>query len=290
MSRIRTVKPEFWTSEQIVSCSFEARLLFIGIWNFSDDAGIHAASYIRLKGEIFPIDPCGVDDIKCWVNELISNNLLREYAVDDKLYWIVTGWKRHQKIERPTYRYPLPQSELVTIPDNSTTNRRHLDDLSTSHRLALDDNSMTTQRVIDDSSVTESNGMESNGKDKDICEVSTSPVTVSNNKLASTQETEVMQIFKHWQTVMNHPRSKLDNKRATKIKQALKLGYTLEELKLAIDGCSKDKFYMGDNDRNQRYDGIDLIFRDADHIDRFIRTANPVATTKGRSNIFAGVI
>jgi hypothetical protein len=30
---------------------------------------------------------------------------------------------------------------------------------------------------------------------------------------------------------------------------------------------------MGKNDRGQRYDSIDLILRDADHIDRFIANA-----------------
>ena len=56
MSRIRTVKPEFWTSEQIIACSPIARLLFIGLWNFCDDNGVHPASYIRLKAEVFPPD------------------------------------------------------------------------------------------------------------------------------------------------------------------------------------------------------------------------------------------
>jgi hypothetical protein len=39
MARIRTIKPEFWTDEKIVECSFEARLMFIGMFNFADDKG-----------------------------------------------------------------------------------------------------------------------------------------------------------------------------------------------------------------------------------------------------------
>lgn len=34
MARIRTIKPEFWTSEQVMGCAPLARLLFIGLWNF----------------------------------------------------------------------------------------------------------------------------------------------------------------------------------------------------------------------------------------------------------------
>ncbi len=115
MSRIRTIKPEFWTSEQVVSCSPIARLLFIGLWNFSDDNGVHPASYVRLKAEVFPVDNFSIEEVKCWIGELIANDLLREYAVENKVFWIVTGWKSHQRIDRPTYRHPLPLSELMCI-------------------------------------------------------------------------------------------------------------------------------------------------------------------------------
>ena len=40
MARIRTIKPEFWIDDVIVELPFETRLLFIGIWNFADDAGV----------------------------------------------------------------------------------------------------------------------------------------------------------------------------------------------------------------------------------------------------------
>ena len=49
MARIRTVKPEFWASEQVMECSPIARLLFIGLWNFCDDAGNHPLSEKTLR-------------------------------------------------------------------------------------------------------------------------------------------------------------------------------------------------------------------------------------------------
>ncbi|KKK60207.1 hypothetical protein LCGC14_3026700, partial [marine sediment metagenome] len=39
MARIRTVKPDFWTSEDVAAVSRNARLLFIGLLNFADDVG-----------------------------------------------------------------------------------------------------------------------------------------------------------------------------------------------------------------------------------------------------------
>jgi hypothetical protein len=74
MSRIRTIKPEFWTSEQVIACSSNARLLFVGLWNFCDDNGVHPASYIRIKAEVFPADNLDVNEIKNCVNELCRSD------------------------------------------------------------------------------------------------------------------------------------------------------------------------------------------------------------------------
>lgn len=110
MARIRTIKPEFWTSEQIAECSTTARLLFIGIWNFCDDHGLHPASVKRLKMEVFPSDSIADVAIEAMVQELQAAQLLNAYEVHGKGYWQVTGWEKHQKIEKPTYRHPLPNA------------------------------------------------------------------------------------------------------------------------------------------------------------------------------------
>ncbi|WP_435310660.1 hypothetical protein [Primorskyibacter sedentarius] len=108
MARIRSIKPEFWTSEQIVECSRDARLMFIGLWNFCDDNGIHPASARRIKMEIFPADDIDTSMIRRMLDELLANKLIRVYVVDDVQYIQVTGWAKHQKIDRPTYKYPQP--------------------------------------------------------------------------------------------------------------------------------------------------------------------------------------
>lgn len=278
MSRIRTIKPEFWSSEQTMDCSPIARLLFIGLWNFCDDNGIHPASPKRIKAEVFPGDNCSTADIIQWMNELIQNNLIQEYIAENKAYWIVTGWKKHQKIEKPTYRHPLPQSELKVIADHSMINQRKEDESLPNDRPSLDELSPT-----------EWNGVEGNGKEINICEVETSPVDdFKSNSSASTQE-----LFNYWQAAMNHPCARLDLKRQRAIEKAMKLGYSIEELKRAIDGCSKTPYNMGKNDTNQIYDDISLIFRDADHIERFMNNANGGNTTHGHHDVddlMAGVI
>lgn len=105
MARIRSVKPEFWSSEQVMECSPIARLLFIGLWNFCDDAGNHVASLRTIKAEIFPGDDIDSSNVRRLLDELVSNGLIVNYSAENKDFLHVTGW-HHQKIDRPTYKHP----------------------------------------------------------------------------------------------------------------------------------------------------------------------------------------
>ncbi|MDR6094921.1 hypothetical protein [Stenotrophomonas sp. SORGH_AS_0321] len=111
MARIRSIKPEFWSSEQVMECSPTSRLLFIGLWNFCDDAGNHVASAKTIKAEIFPGDDISSTDVQRMLDELSSNSLIAFYANGDKQYLHVTGWKKHQKIDRPTFKHPAYSSD-----------------------------------------------------------------------------------------------------------------------------------------------------------------------------------
>lgn len=120
--RIRTIKPEFWSSESITELTIPARLLFIGMWNFVDDAGNHPASAKTLKLLIYPNGEFTTEQVSEMVAEMITLGLVISYeGPDSKEYWHITGWARHQRIDRPNYRYPAP---------NSTNNRRILDEQS----------------------------------------------------------------------------------------------------------------------------------------------------------------
>lgn len=110
MARIRTIKPEFWTSEQIVACSANARLLFIGLWNFCDDGGRMPYSVKNIKMRIFPGDDISSESIRGMIAELSSSDLgmplVIIYEIEGKQYLQVTGWDKHQRIQRPSYQFP----------------------------------------------------------------------------------------------------------------------------------------------------------------------------------------
>jgi hypothetical protein len=92
--------------------------------------------------QVFPGDDFGVDAIEGWLVELETQGLLLRYECDGREYIAVTGW-HHQKIERPTNKYPAPPR-----PEK------------------FDEQSTSIRRAIDDRSPPEWNGMEWNGREK----------------------------------------------------------------------------------------------------------------------------
>ena len=102
MARYRTVKPEFWSNDQVLDLSIPARLAFIGMWNFCDDTGRHKASPKALRAEVFPGDDnMSVGAVHDLVVEMMEAGLVDEYQDAAGAYvWQVTGW-HHQKIDRP---------------------------------------------------------------------------------------------------------------------------------------------------------------------------------------------
>lgn len=116
MARIRTIKPDFWTDEKIVELAFEARLFFIGSWNFADDNGNLQRSAKKLKMQIFPADAIDCEPI---IQSLITHGLLTEYHVNGETFLHIKGFKQHQVINRPS-KTGLPSIENATTPARLT--------------------------------------------------------------------------------------------------------------------------------------------------------------------------
>lgn len=145
MARIRSIKPDFWTSEQVAECSPIARLLFIGLWNFCDDAGAHPASLKAIKMRIFPADDISTEEMRELVFQLEAVGLLARYVVEDIEYFQVTGW-HHQRIDKPQEpKFPRPVNGFLTTINkgaDSTIDQRTLFDQSLSDRDQFPDRSL----------------------------------------------------------------------------------------------------------------------------------------------------
>jgi hypothetical protein len=91
--------------------------------------------------------------------------------------------------------------------------------------------------------------------------------------MEETKGQKVARIFEYWKTVTKHPRSRLDTKRENLIGQRVGDGYTVRDLCLAAFGCANSKWHQGENDRHTIYDSVELIYKNADQVDKFIRLA-----------------
>ncbi|GAA3699002.1 hypothetical protein GCM10022377_10010 [Zhihengliuella alba] len=112
MARIRTIKPEFFQSEDVAALSYRARLTWIGLWVYADDAGRHKDSPRLIKGSIWPLeDNVLSEDVDQDLEELERAGRIVRYEVDGKRFLEVTNWESHQRIAKPTpSKLPAPSA------------------------------------------------------------------------------------------------------------------------------------------------------------------------------------
>lgn len=84
-------------------------------------------------------------------------------------------------------------------------------------------------------------------------------------------------IFQHWQEVHSHPEAKATEKRRRLISERLKT-YSLEDLREAISGYALSPFHRGDNEQRTKYDSLELILRDAEHVEKGMQFARSPPT------------
>lgn len=120
MARIRTIKPEFWSSPDTASLDDPwSRLLFIAMWNWADDNGRGTANPKELAGFAFPNDD-GISsaDIRRMLGGIRRAFGVILYEVAGRPYYAIPSWELHQKIDRrSTGRYPTPEEGSNWDPD-----------------------------------------------------------------------------------------------------------------------------------------------------------------------------
>lgn len=117
--RIRTIKPEFFSSETVAQLPFTDRLLFIGLWSWCDDEGRGRANAALIKAALFPLDhEITAMMVAEGLERLRSLGLIRLYAIDGKTLLEVAGFGEHQRISHPlTSRLPAYSPESEAVPE-----------------------------------------------------------------------------------------------------------------------------------------------------------------------------
>jgi len=114
MARIRTVKPEFFTSESVLSVSPLARLFFIGLWCEADREGRLKWKPKTLKFRYLPADSVNIEKL---CKELEQAEMIVTYTVDNNNYCEIPSFKSHQVINNREKESELPSRDS----DASTT-------------------------------------------------------------------------------------------------------------------------------------------------------------------------
>lgn len=94
------------------------------------------------------------------------------------------------------------------------------------------------------------------------------------------ESTDVRAVFEHWKKKMQkHGQVRLTDERRKKIQARLKDGYSVDEIKRAVDGCSQSEFHMarGKYRGCRRYDDLTLILRNGSRLENFRDAADPDA-------------
>ncbi|TQS30018.1 hypothetical protein [Microbispora sp. KK1-11] len=126
MARIRSIKPDFFTSEKIASLPLSARLLFVGLWTHVDDNGVTVDNERLINAAIWPLEDDPLEALQRTredLRRLSTARLIVRYEAAGKALLFIAGWDEHQKVSHPAKpRYPRPTPEQMStqiVPVNS---------------------------------------------------------------------------------------------------------------------------------------------------------------------------
>jgi len=111
MPRIRTIKPEFFLSDDILDLSPLSRLLYIGLWCHADCEG-RMKHQRSIKNQIIPEEQAKYPSL---LQELIDAEHVIVYAVNGNEYLYLPTFKRHQRPHHTEKESDIPayESELT---------------------------------------------------------------------------------------------------------------------------------------------------------------------------------
>jgi len=130
--RIRSIKPEFWRSDDIDRLDWATRLLFIGLWSYVDDNGVGRDRESDIAADLFSGDLSRdpretLATVSGGLQKLSEGGQIARYTVGGKAFLFINSWSKHQRIDKPAKgRYPLPTCEDATPRETVATPSREV--------------------------------------------------------------------------------------------------------------------------------------------------------------------
>ncbi len=128
--RIRSIKPEFWRSDDIAALDLSTRLLFIGLWSYVDDNGVGVDRLSSITADLFAPDLARdprdtFATVSRGLQKLSEASLITRYTVSGRDFLHISTWAKHQRIDKPAKeRYSPPTCDDAIIRETLATPSR----------------------------------------------------------------------------------------------------------------------------------------------------------------------
>jgi hypothetical protein len=261
MARIRSIHPDTFVSSTLAQLTDRQERTWWRLLVACDDAGRALADPRYLRGQMFPlVDRIAPADVAEDIDAMAALDLVQLYVVARKRYLAVRSWVEYQHPNRPTpSRRPGP-------------NDAGAEPLRESLRASLSESSVSTHapdsRKVgrqEDRKTGEQHNVGQTGSLSPHAEPSPLPALAS----AGARVDAVGEVFTTWAATRPRPtQTKLTDKRRRLIAVALKQ-YPLADVLAAVRGWQCSPFHRGENERGQVYSELELVLRDAEHVEKF---------------------
>jgi len=245
----KTIQDNFWSDPKVKSLNYKDRYLFLYL--ITNSYSHYSGLYHILESTVIEETGMKMDDVKASLYTLHNQNIIRldpGYSV----IWVV-NMLRHQV----PIRSGISEKVLKGVANH----------LGTLHHCPLIKDFLEFYVEFDIPYKYETPDLILPNHQDLPAQEPPKRKKVTPNPLYREQAKE---IFSYWQTVMNHPDAKYSDGRKVKIENRLQGGYTVDQIKEAIDHCSKSPHHMGKNERQIIYDSIELICRSDEDLERFL--------------------
>jgi hypothetical protein len=269
--RTRTLKPGIFKNELLATSNPLYAWVFEGLWCIADRNGRLEDRPRQIHLEINPGRAYeGTAESIDW---LVTNGFVLRYQVDGIAYLEVLAFVKHQNphIREPA-RFPPPNGEGSTsLAPESTA-----DMLGTEHGTSIGQAPTLHQTgPVPAPTLHQPSPASYLLPSTSYLLPNVSPTVVPSEpsvelKLDEDRPDPVRSVFDHWRNIHGHPRAVLDEKRRKLIAARLK-DYGEALLCQAISGYKHSPHHMGVNSSGMVYDSLELILRDAAHVDTGVK-------------------
>lgn len=146
--RIRTTRPEYYTSPTVGEMSWDARLVFHDLWSYVEDNGVNYDSARLFKSACMPYDGDHViDRIEAAFDELEKLGCVIRYERDGHRLLFIPGFRKWQKVPHPGVCHFMPPEGYD-----------HMGFITSRESLTTSNESLTTSRAFSSSRSRSSSG------------------------------------------------------------------------------------------------------------------------------------